>query len=308
MSKKFNIKQEEKTPDVKKQQEVDVLKQRLKGKSLMIATPMYGGKCEGLFTDAISSLMILSQKIGLNVKTKYLFNESLINRARNYLMQSFLDSDCTHIMWIDADIAFNPYDVLSLLAYCDEKDPVTKKEMHIVGGLYPKKTLAADKMVAAVKAGLCDENPESILKYAGDLVFNPIGSGSFKIDKPILVSEVGTGFMLMSKESVNKIRRKNPQLKYKPDHVRTEGFDGSRQIYNLFDVRVDEESNRLLSEDYSFLKYAKDVGLNVFAFPWIKLFHVGTYIFQGNLMDISVLQNEIKEEYLVNPSGPLIKK
>jgi hypothetical protein len=284
------------------------LKEKLKGKSVFIATPMFGGVCQGLFAKSMNELLVVAQQLGVKVQASNIYNESLINRARNYLLQTFLDTDMTHIMWIDADIAFNPYDVFVLLAYCDEKDPINNKPMDIVGGLYPKKSLAADKMVQAVKAGLCDENPEDIFKYAADLVVNPVGGYSIDISKPIQVSEIGTGFMMMSRDTVNNIRQKNPQLKYKPDHIRTAGFDGSRPIYNLFEIMIDPDTNRLLSEDYGFLRLAKKLNLNIFVFPWIKLIHIGSWYFKGSIQDLGVLHNKINENYSMSFSGPLIKK
>lgn len=310
---KFDIKEpsNQKAPlvgDSAQAQMVADLKEKLKGKSLFIATPMFGGVCQGLFAKSMNELLVIAQQLGVKVQASNIYNESLINRARNYLLQTFLDTDMTHMMWIDADIAFNPYDVFVLLAYSGEKDPINNKSMDIVGGLYPKKTLAADKMVQAVKSGLCDENPEDIFKYAADLVVNPVGGGAIDISKPIQVSEIGTGFMLLSRDVINKIRAKNPQLKYKPDHIRTAGFDGSRPIYNLFEILIDPDSNRLLSEDYGFLRLAKQLDMNIFVFPWIKLIHIGTWFFKGSIQDLGALHNKIQEDYSISFSGPIVKR
>lgn len=307
---KFNIDQpQEPTQEQLQKNQVEELIKRLSGKSLFVATPMYGGVCHGMFAKSINELLIIGARLGVTVVTSNIYNESLVNRARNYLLQTFLDSQCSHIMWIDADISFNPYDVFTLLAYCGDKDPIKKKKMDIVGGLYPKKTLAADKMIQAAKHGLCDENPEDIFKFGADFVINPIdGSEQIDVTKPIQVSEIGTGFMLMSKDSVNRIRRKNPQLKYTPDHVRSEGFDGTRPIYNLFEVKIDEKSNRLLSEDYAFLKLAREEGLSIYVFPWIKLTHIGTWFFQGDMLALASLYHKVADTHHFSLSGPLVPK
>jgi hypothetical protein len=41
----------------------------------------------------------------------FMMNESLITRARNALAHNFLKTDCSHLMFIDADIRFNPADI-----------------------------------------------------------------------------------------------------------------------------------------------------------------------------------------------------
>mgnify|MGYP000341873540 CR=1 FL=1 len=64
-------------------------------------------------------------------KFSFLFNESLITRARNYLVDEFLRSDFTHLLFIDSDIHYNPQDVIAMLAL--EKD--------VIGGPYPKKSI-----------------------------------------------------------------------------------------------------------------------------------------------------------------------
>lgn len=58
-------------------------------------------------------------------------NESLITRARNTLVQLFMDGDYTHLLFIDADLAFNPESVLRMVDF--NKDVVT--------GVYPRKTI-----------------------------------------------------------------------------------------------------------------------------------------------------------------------
>lgn len=304
--KEFTVEAPKKEPE--KKNIFNELKARLQGKSLFIMMPLYGGIVNGMTAKCISETLLLGQKLGLDVKTSYIFNESLINRARNYLMQNFLDSECTHCMFIDGDVVFSPQSIFELLALQGSEEPTSKKVMDIVGALYPKKVLSSDKIVAAVKAGLCDENTDDIFKYGVDFVVNPISTNSLDLSKPIHVQDIGTGFMLTSREVINKIRRNSPHLKYTPDHVRTPGFDGSRPIYNLFEVCIDEESNRLLSEDYGFLRLAKRNDLNCFAMPWMELGHYGNFMYKGSLMNLAKLSNAIKDEYKISLSGPLKKR
>ena len=76
---------------------------------------------------------------------------------------------------------------------------------------------------------------------------------------------------------------------YLPDHVRTENFDGSREIMAYFDCIIDPESKRYLSEDYMFCQWARKAGIKVWMCPWMRLTHMGSYMFGGSLADLAQL-------------------
>ena len=102
------------------------------------------------------------------------------------------------------------------------------------------------------------------------------------------VLEIGTGFMMVSKKAMTKFYDTyKDQYSYKPDHVRTEHFDGSREILMYFQAEIDPKSKRYLSEDYWFCQKAQEAGLKTWFCPWMKMQHVGTYIFGGSLADLA---------------------
>lgn len=68
------------------------------------------------FVNQRDDLSALAKAYGIEIKFYYLFNESLITRARNYCADEFMRSDCTHLMFIDSDIGFNANDVIAMLA------------------------------------------------------------------------------------------------------------------------------------------------------------------------------------------------
>jgi len=212
--------------------EVKIPVEELREKKIMVCTPMYGGMCSGMYAKSASDLATLATKYEMDLKYFYLFNESLVPRARNYLVDEFMRSHYTHLMFIDADIHFDPNDVLTLAAL--DKD--------IIGGPYPKKCIAWEKVRNAVDAGLADENPTVLEKFTGDFVFNPTaGTTQIKIDEPTEVLEVGTGFVMIAREVFEKFRDEYPQFSYKPDHNRSEHFDGKRYIHAFFDTVIDNE-------------------------------------------------------------------
>ncbi len=264
---------------------LEVKIEELRKYKIFVGTPMYGGQCSGSYTKSCTDLALVAGANGIDVRFYYLFNESLIQRARNYIVDEFLRSDCTHLMFIDADIAFNPRDVLGLLGV-QIQDP---EKYNIVTGPYPKKTIAWEKIKRAVEVGAA-ENPFDLEQFAGDFVFNPVNKlGAFSLGEPLEIGEGGTGFMLIPRETFEKYEAAYPELKYKPDHVRTDAFDGTREIMAYFDCVIDPKSKRYLSEDYFFCRKAREIDMKVWMCPWMQLNHVGSYIFKGNMGAIGSL-------------------
>lgn len=259
--------------------EMDVLRKR----KLFLAVPMYGGSCMGMFTKSVADLTAMFAANGLELRSYFLFNESLITRARNYCVDEFMRSDCTHMMFIDSDIGFDPRDIVAMMALQSDDS-----EYDVLAGPYPKKTISWEKIKLAVDKGIADDDANVLEKYVGDYVFNPkAGNGTIRIDEPVEVSEVGTGFMMTRRSAFEKFNTAYPEYSYKPDHVRTEHFDGTREIMQYFQAEIDPVSKRYLSEDYWFCQKLSQAGGKIWYCPWMKLQHVGTYIFGGSLADLA---------------------
>ena len=270
---------------------IEVKASELQSKKIFVATPMYGGQCAGMYTKACIDLATMCANYGVECRFFFIFNESLITRARNYLVDEFLRAEgFTHLMFIDSDINFNPKDVLSLAVLCNDERP-------IIGGPYGKKCIAWERIRHAVDAGIADENPDELSKFVGDFVFNPVqGTKELQINEPVEVLEIGTGFMMAQREVFSRWKEAYPQFNYKPDHNRSEHFTGDRYIHAYFDTVIDNEkympmgssnnSDRYLSEDYAFCQLARHIGEKIYLCPWMQLGHVGTYVFDGTMSDL----------------------
>lgn len=255
----------------------------LRKNKLFVATPMYGGQCAGMFARSVADLSALCASNGIQIQFYFLFNESLITRARNYCCDEFMRSDATHLMFIDSDIGFNPRDVIALMGL-----QTNESEYDVIGGPYPKKCISWEKIKQAVDKGVADDNPQILEKYVGDYVFNPKSKqGQIPINEPVEVLEIGTGFMMIKKETLKKFAEAFPQYMYKPDHVRTEAFDGTREIMQYFQAEIDPNSKRYLSEDYWFCQKIQELNMKTWFCPWMTMQHVGMYIFGGSLADLA---------------------
>ena len=260
--------------------EIQVKLEELKQHKLFVATPMYGGMNHGLYMKSCLDLQTTMMRYGIEIKFSFLFNESLITRARNYLVDEFLRTDYTHMLFIDSDIHFNAQDVIALLAL--DKD--------VIGGPYPKKSMNWANIAHAAR-NHPDLEPKELEGLVGEYVFNVVkGTSQFQVTEPLEVMEIGTGYMMIKRDVFNKMKDEYPTIRYKPDHVGQANFDGSRYIHAYFDTIIDTKesivgggSDRYLSEDYMFCQLWRKMGGQIFLCPWMKTQHIGSYAFTGNM-------------------------
>ena len=260
--------------------EIQVKVEELKQKKVFVATPMYGGMAHGLYIKSCLDLQTTMAKYGVETKFSFLFNESLITRARNYLVDEFLRSGFTHLLFIDSDIHYNPQDVIAMLAL--DKD--------VIGGPYPKKSINWNNIAHAAR-NHPNIQAKELETLVGEYVFNVVkGTKQFQVTDPLEVLEIGTGFMMVKREVFDKMKDAYPNIHYKPDHVGQANFDGTRYIHAYFDTVIDYTdsitgggSDRYLSEDYMFCQMWRKIGGQVWLCPWMKTQHIGTYAFTGNM-------------------------
>jgi hypothetical protein len=234
---------------------------------------MYGGLCNGSYTVALLTAVGVFSQRGIAMQYAHMMNESLITRARNSLTKDFLASECTHLMFIDADIGFNPADI----------PPMVDADKDIICGIYPKKEINWVDVSKAVQAGV---SPQELPNYTGAFVVNTVNDvetleGDFY--EPLEIANGGTGFMLIKRKVFETLIGKVPT--YHNDVFHAVDTNRTVQVINeFFATSIDKDSgNRLLSEDYHFCKIARDAGFKVWAAPWARLSHTGTYIFNGQL-------------------------
>ena len=241
-------------------------------KHIFVATPMYGGQCFGYFTQSCLQLSNLCKTKDVDVSFSFLFNESLIQRARNLLAQHFLKSEATHMMFIDADIRFNPEQIF----------PMLEAEKDIICGIYPKKEINWTTVKMAMDANV----PNDQLKFhTGAFVVNLVDyqtEVTVPINEPVEIWNGGTGFMLIKREVFENLVGKVPT--YLNNVLDMTNKENGETINEFFATSIENETNILLSEDYYFCKKAREHGMKVWAAPWVQLAHIGTYAFEGQLI------------------------
>lgn len=239
---------------------------------ICIATPCYGGMCTGFYAQSCLSMPALGIANNVDVSFSFMFNESLIQRARNALVHGVMKRDeVTHLMFIDADIKFNAADIFSML----------QQDKDVICGLYPKKEINWEGVRRAAEAG---EPVERWKNRTGSIVVNLVdyeGEVTVPIGEPLRILAGGTGFMLIKKEVFETLK---PFVSSYMNDVRDlSGTLGNDIIYEYFPVCIDPVTNRLLSEDYAFCQLVRKAGMDVWAAPWVHLGHFGSYLFEGGL-------------------------
>lgn len=250
------------------------MEQKVEVPFVFIATPMYGGMCHGSFATSLLLTVNAFTSAKMGFTFSHMMNESLITRARDSMANDFLTTkECTHLMFIDSDIGFNPRDII----------PMITADKDIICGLYPKKEINWNQVKEAVDKGV---PPQALSNYTGVFVMNSVDNSSqieVNLQEPIEIANGGTGFMLIKREVLEKLKDVVPT--YNSDmYTIIDTERKPRKIYQFFDTSIDkDDNNRLLSEDYHFCKLARENGFKVWAAPWAQLSHTGSYTFSGFL-------------------------
>lgn len=238
-------------------------------------TPSHDGKYFHNYTLSLLNLVSSSFHVGLNMQVSLQRGESLITRARNNAVAEFLaNPQWTHLFWIDSDIGFSPQAAYRLLLSGHD----------VACGVYPLKheNWPSEGIPAGITRAQFEAHytrytvNHNQLDQNGEVAINIDEDGFFEID------EAPTGFMLIKRSVFERLMAAYPELQYTPDSI---GVADAGLHYRFFDVMVDPESRRYLSEDYGFCKLWRDIGGKIYADANSNLSHQGAKLYRGNFAE-----------------------
>jgi len=245
---------------------------------IYIATPMYGGIAKSFFVASLQNLVQVLNSRGHTVVHSSTTNESLITRARNTLAHQFMKSDYDALLFIDADHGFNAEDVALMVD--SGKD--------LIGAIYPMKTINWDNVRNAALLGL-----PNLSDYSGAFAINYLPEAqSFNGNEPFKVRDIGTGMMFVRRNVFEALKTVVPVYKNNspmPDIAMGE------DIYEYFTTVIDPDGQILLSEDYAFCKFWRDLGNDVYAAPWVAITHSGDYNYDGRFLKSLELAQAVQQ-------------
>ena len=251
------------------EQQIQINVDYLRTTRVHLCMPCYGGMLtESTFMSYIKWANTARQ-LNLDWTMETMTNESLISRARNTLVAKFLQNpDSTHLMFVDADIGWEPWHLLVLL----------NRDVDVIGGLYPMKTLPVKWVVNGFEGA--ETGPDGLQE----------------------VSKTGTGFMLVKKHVFEKLKAHPAVKPFNNDVGLPKELD--QYLHTYYDTAVRE--NRYYSEDWTFCENWRDLGGKVWIDKRVLLKHTGSYVFDYANQDN--LYNTFKQMYEPSQSQPDLTK
>lgn len=239
----------------------------------LFITPCYGAMVTSAFTTSLLALNNALWQVGMNAQIQLNPGDSLVTRARNNSVVQFLAApEFTHLFWIDADVGFTPDAVFRLLL----------ADRDVVAGAYPIKRINWPEQMPHGMS-----STDFINAHTAFPVNAAHGNQSMALhidgDGFLEVSEAPTGFMAIKREVLTTMMTRLPELKYTPDGPPDRPHRDL--FYRFFDVMIEPETNRYLSEDYAFCRRWRDLGGKVYVDTTSKLQHQGPYTYSGDFQE-----------------------
>jgi hypothetical protein len=237
---------------------------------LFVATPCFGGMVTSVYAGSLLKLLYACQQRDIELKTQMLGGDALVTRARANLVANFLDDPTmTHLLFVDADIGFEPAQAFRLLDF----------DADVTAAIYPIKRINWRKARSLIAANHPD--PESAcLDYVME-VEDP--SRIATRDGFLQVRYAGTGFLMIRRAVFEAMCQRHPELKFRRQHAASDQIGPSENRFALFDCLIDPATGTYLSEDYSFCARWTAMGGEIWADASSRLVHVGSSQYSGNL-------------------------
>lgn len=257
-----------------------------------ILTPVYGGVIFINYMQCMINTMKFLDKFGIKVFLEFCKNDSLVCRARNNLVAKALSNPLTtHIMFIDADITWDPVDIVKLIV----------ADKSLIGGVYPLKHYNWSNIISndgtnVVQQLIDKKNRSQLAPFVSDQQMVQYNMVRYNLNfiSPVVsiennltkVKHIATGFMMMKRSTVEQMQLAYPATKYTDDVGFLQG-DENKHAFALFDCGV--EDDHYLSEDWMFCHRWTKMGGSVYIDVSINLTHTGQEDFAGSFI-ASIIQ------------------
>jgi len=219
----------------------------LVGRKIFFGLPAYDHKVSLKMALSLMAFAGVAKEHGIDISVGSLCGCSVVSRARNLIVQDFLETDCTDLMFIDSDINFQSEDVLRLMSWA------TVSGRDVVAGVPRTRD---DNRVYIATLDTSDD---------GNVIMDNMGL--------VRADRVATAFMLIRREVLVKLKEDHPEWLC---HDAKTG----KHISSIFDFKNTPEG--YMGEDFLFCDRAREKGFGVWIDPTIKLGHMGVREYMGD--------------------------
>jgi hypothetical protein len=238
---------------------------------VLIATPAYGANVKLQYVESIMRTQQALQRRGIAHDFISTANAEVVT-ARNFLASVMVERpQYTHLLFVDADMAFAPSSVEALLS----------AEKPLIGCVYPKKHFNAAAFAAAVKRGEDNAAPAAAFRF---VVRHPPGTTKVTVTNGMCrVLGLGMGLCLIGRSVFDGLLATGRIAQLSRHDLARDGLKGA--LLGFFDPLRGEGSQHL-SEDFSFCeRWVRWCNGEVWVLAGEIVSHVGDFVYSASYID-----------------------
>ena len=241
--------------------------------SLFVATPVHS-ECSIHYTQALLELQQSCIKNKIKI-TFSLVKSSLVTQGRNLCVAGFLESNFSHMLFIDSDIYFDSDSILEMI----------KKNKDVISIPYPLKTIMWEKTMEKIKTGSI-KNIKQLKSSFNTYPMKVQNDKDITVDNGVIeVTHSPTGCMLIKRSVFDKMIKAYPDKNIVQKTVINGKYVDRPNMWNFFDTLHDPVEKTYLGEDFSFCKLWTDLGGKCYAYIDHPIVHIGEHQYEGRFAD-----------------------
>ena len=201
----------------------------------------------------------------------HMVQSSMVTQGRNLCVQAFLQSNYSHMLFLDSDIEFDAGSIFFMI----------KADKDVVLTPYPMKVFDWNKARRlSQKTGRpIEECPHFYcLEFPDDK--NIVSKGGL-----CEISKGPAGCMLIKREVFDKMITSYPHMKIKQKQLVNGLMSTSENVWNFFDTEFNKETGKFVGEDYAFCDRWTALGGKIYANVEAYITHWGYHGFHGRFID-----------------------
>jgi hypothetical protein len=241
--------------------------------SIFVATPVHS-ECSIHYAQALLEFQKMAVEKKVDV-TFQLLKSSLVTQGRNLCVAAFLDSNYTHLLFIDSDIYFHAESIFKMI----------ERDKDVLSIPYPLKTIRWGKAMDRIKEGKI-KTVQDLQKSFNTYPMRVEDHNDIIVDKGVMeVTHSPTGCMLIKRSVIEKMIKEYPDKNIVQKTVINGEYVDRPNLWNFFDTIHDPVSKTYMGEDFSFCKLWKDIGGKCHAFIDDPIVHIGEHSYEGRFAD-----------------------